>query len=185
MDKNLLELFRQAGLLKTVKRTGWALKGIEEVESVADHSWRVALMCALLGKEKNLDISKVVLMALIHDLGEIEIGDLRWESGRKVIGDQKEKHADEEKSVKKLFKGIKDSGEYVALWQEFNEQKTKEARFVKQVDKLEMAFQALEYEQAGCPKDSLNEFWENAEKYLEGQELEGLFRLLQEKRSEI
>jgi len=185
MDKNLLELFRQAGLLKTVKRTGWVLKGIKEAESVADHTWRVTFMCLLLAEGKSLDIGKIIPMALIHDLGEIEIGDLRWEKGKEVIGSRKEKHQDEEKMIKKIFEKTKSANNCISLWQEFNEQKTKEARFVKQVDKLEMAFQALEYEQAGCPKDSLNEFWENAEKYLEGQELEGLFRLLQEKRSEI
>lgn len=142
-------------------------------------------MATLLAKGKNLDVNKIFLMALIHDLGEIEIGDLRWEDGKKVIGDQEEKYKDEEKTTKKLFEGTKDAEEYIALWQEFNDQKTKEAKFVKQVDKLEMALQALEYEQAGYPKDLLNEFWENAEKYLEGQKLEELFRLLQKKRSEI
>jgi len=79
--------------------------------------------------------------------------------------------------MKKVFGNYPDGKKYIKLLKEFNEQKSPEAKFLKQIDKLEMVLQALEYERAGYK--NLNEFWENAEKYLEGKELEPIFRELQ------
>lgn len=174
----LIKLLSQAGVLKDVKRTGWALKGIKEVESVADHTWRMGLLIMLL-TPTNLNKQKLLEMNTIHDLGEIGIGDIKWETGRKVIGSQEIKHKDEMVIMNKIFKNYPDGKKYIKLLHEFNEQKTPEAKFLKQVDKLEMALQALEYERAGHPARKLDEFWENAEKYLEGKSLESIFRVLQ------
>jgi len=74
-------------------------------------------------------------------------------------------------------------GSRVELWKEFNGQETREAKIVKQLDKLEMVIQALEYEKEGYPSEWFDEFWENAEKYLKGQELEPFFIFLRNKRS--
>jgi 5'-deoxynucleotidase YfbR-like HD superfamily hydrolase len=63
--------------------------------------------------------------------------------------------------------------------------KFSEAKFLKQIDKLEMALQALEYERDGQNSKSLNEFWENSEKYLSGKELDPYFKELQKMRSEL
>lgn len=81
-------------------------------------------MCAFLVKGRDLDLNKLITMALVHDLGEVVIGDLRWENGKKVIGDYDKKHKDEGKAIKKLFEKIKNADGYISLWQEFNEQKT-------------------------------------------------------------
>jgi len=70
---------------------------------VAEHTWRVAMLALLLAPELNLDQSRLVKMALVHDLGEIGIGDIKWESGKKVIGSQKKKHADEEETINQMF----------------------------------------------------------------------------------
>jgi len=179
----LLNLLLEIGILKKVQRTGWVLKGVKDVESVAEHTWRVAMLALLLAPELNLDQSKLVKMALIHDLGEAGIGDIKWESGKKVIGSQEKKHADEEKVINQIFADNPNFQEYVELWKEFNGQETREAKIVKQLDKLEMVIQALEYEKEGYPSEWFDEFWENAEKYLKGQELEPFFIFLRNKRS--
>lgn len=179
MNINLLKLFMSAGLLKKVKRTGWALKGVSEPESVAEHSFRVAFIAMILAERYKGDQLKMIKMALVHDLGESYIGDIKWESGAKIIASQAQKHKDESKAIEEIFSSRQ---EFIDLWQEFNHQKTKEARLVKLVDKLEMALQALEYEQEGNPEEWFVEFWENSSKYLTGSELEELFSALQKLR---
>lgn len=181
---NLINILGRAGVLKEVRRTGWVLKGVEEAESVADHSWRMSLLVMLLADGK-LDKEKLLEMCVVHDLGEIGIGDIKWESGRRVISSQAVKHKDELKVFEDMFCDHTDGQRYVELLREFNEQKTPEARFIKQIDKLEMILTALEYEQRGYPADLFDEFWENAEKYLEGQSLEPIFRALQKLRRGI
>lgn len=179
--QNLITLLGRAGVLKDVKRTGWVLEGVKDAESVADHTWRMSLLITLLAP-KNLDKLKLLEMNVVHDLGEIGVGDIKWEIGKKVVGDQEAKRKDEMVVMKQIFGSYSDGEKYVKLLQEFNEQKTPEAKFLKQIDKLEMALQALEYEQKGHSPSRLNQFWENAEKYLEGKSLEPIFRELQRMR---
>jgi 5'-deoxynucleotidase YfbR-like HD superfamily hydrolase len=186
MDKKeFLDLALEIGILKKVQRTGWVLKGIKDVESVAEHSWRVAMLALFLGENLGLDTLKLVKMSLIHDLGEVLIGDVKWEQGAEVIGSQKKKHQDEGKAIQKMFADNPSFNEYVALWDEFNEQKTKEAKIVKELDKLEMAIQAFEYQKEGYSQELLEEFWENAEKYLKKGKLKEYFDFLKEQRKRL
>lgn len=181
-EKEFFDLMFDIGLLKKIQRTGWVLKGVKDVESVAEHSWRVAVMVLLFSKTYRLDENRLIKMALIHDLGEIIIGDIKWESGKRIVGSQLQKHRDEEKAIRKIFEDNPSFKEYVELWQEFNEQKTKASRLVKQLDKLEMIIQAFEYQKEGYPSEWFNEFWENGEKYLNNQELEKYLSYLKAKR---
>lgn len=180
---NFLNLLFEIGLLKKVQRTGWVLKGVKDVESVAEHTWRVAMIALLLAEELKLDQLKLVKMALVHDLGEVSIGDIKWESGKQVIGSRDQKYEDEKKAVQKIFSDNPNFQEYVDLWEDFEQQNSKEAKVVKLIDKLEMAMQALEYEKEGYPPNWFDEFWQNAEKYLEGSELEVYFQELQKQRT--
>ena len=182
--KDLIKLISRAGLLKDVKRTGWILQGVQDAESVADHTWRMGLLVMLLA-DKSLDKQKLLEMNTVHDLGEIGIGDIKWESGKKVISDPKIKHKDEIAVLNNIFHNNPDKQKYLNLLKEFNEQKSPEAKFLKQIDKLEMTIQAFEYEQKGYSAKKLDQFWENAEKYLEGQSLEPIFRELQKMRKEL
>lgn len=174
---DLLNLISSSGELKNVARTGWIKKGIKNPESVADHTWRMSLMVTLLADD-TLDKKKLLEMCIVHDLGEINIGDLIWEQGKKVISSQEEKHNDELKAFESLFSDVPNKDYFVSLMQEFNDQSSAEARFLKQIDKLEMAIQALEYEKQGYEAKLFNEFWDNTEKYLVGQILEEYFLAL-------
>lgn len=179
--KVVINLAKSAGILKEVKRTGWILKGVKNAESVADHTWRMGFLAMLLAPD-NLNKQKLLEMNIVHDLGEAGIGDVKWETGKEVIISPKTKHKDELKALRNIFAKHPNGKGFVDLFKEFNEQKTQEAKFLKQIDKLEMVIQALEYEEAGYRSGDFNEFWENAEKYLEGKSLEPIFRTLQKMR---
>lgn len=69
------------------------------MESVADHSWRMALLCMLFSEEKNIDISKCMKFAIIHDLSEVIVGDI---TPRDDIS-AKEKHKLEDYGIKLIF----------------------------------------------------------------------------------
>lgn len=181
-NKEFLDLILEIGLLKKIQRTGWVLKGVKDVESVAEHTWRVAIFALLFAKDLRLDELKTVKMALVHDLGEVSIGDIKWERGARVIASQEAKHQDEAVAVRKMFADNPSFQEYLDLWQEFNRQKTKEAKAVKEFDKLEMIVQALEYQNEGYPKELFDEFWENGEKYLKNGQLKEVFAFLKSKR---
>ena len=132
--------------LKDLYRQGWLNRGIpeEKCESVADHSFGVAVLAYVIAEEymPNLDASKVIRMALLHDLCEAHAGD-------PTPGDNisaQVKHETELAAMHRLFKRIPNGTKYIQLWEEYEQQKTPEARFVKQIDRLEMAMQALIYE---------------------------------------
>ena len=54
--------------LKKTKRTGWIRAGVVNPESVADHSFRMAFLALILGKDMGVDTQKAVCMALVHDI---------------------------------------------------------------------------------------------------------------------
>ncbi len=182
--KRLIKLLNKAITLKEVKRTGWVLKGIKGAESVADHTWLMSLLIVLLAPD-SLDKEKLLKMNAIHDLGEIAIGDTKWEKGQEILSPQSVKRRAEMKIVKKMFKNYPNGKEYIELLQEFNKNKTPEAKFLKQIDKMEMAIQALKYEQEGYSSHLFDEFWENTEKYLKGQSLEPVFREFEKMRKKL
>jgi len=65
--KNLITLLSRAGILKSVKRTGWVLKGVKDAESVADHTWRMGLLIMLLAP-KNLNKLKLLEMNTVQPI---------------------------------------------------------------------------------------------------------------------
>lgn len=130
--------------LKSVARAGWKRHDIppEKVESVADHSYGLALLAWVLCPPE-LDLRKVLELALLHDLAEIVTGDIT--PHQKVPQDEKKQA--EEAALKALTEGLSKALQSVELLREYQEQTTDEARFVKAVDKLEMSLQSLNYQQ--------------------------------------
>lgn len=105
-----IRFFFEIEALKGLLRTGWVLCGIpqERVESVADHSWSVALLADALAAEyaPHLDRQKIMRMSLIHELGEIYGDDI---TPHDKISPE-EKHLRERKSVVKVLEGLKTGG---------------------------------------------------------------------------
>lgn len=154
---NLVKLYYQSNYLKRLFRQGWLVRKVPEsqCETVAEHSFGVALLCMFITQAyfPDLSIEKIIKMALIHDFGEIHVGDITPYD--KI--DKKTKHEKEMESVKSIFFQDPFGKEYLDLWTEFEQGQTAEARLVKQIDILESAFQASIYE-LEYDKDIFNEF---------------------------
>lgn len=155
---SLLEFIHVCENLKKETRKGWLRSGISEPESVADHSWRVGMICltvsTLQESPLGLDVGKMIKMALIHDLAEAATGDI-------IPGDgiSREQKLDmERKAIEDILSEVDHTGELLGLWEEYNAGETAEARTVQAIDKLEMAIQAVEYTRSGT--GGLEEFYE-------------------------
>lgn len=141
----VLRFLRLAGRLKETARAGWGLRGIGDPESVADHSFRVALLALVLsrGADPPLDRERCVAMALTHDLAESMVGDITPYDGVSTG----EKNRREREAMQRLATLLGDD-EPLRLWEEYQAAATAEARFVKDLDRLETVLQAAEYEEA-------------------------------------
>lgn len=160
----IIRAYFEFNQLKQLYRQGWLKRGVpkERCESVAEHSLGVAVLACWLAEAyyPQLDQSRVMRLALIHDFGEIYAGDI-------IPGDDisdEEKSRLEFESVERVFKHLPNCGEYIALWSEFEDGQTPEAQFVRQVDRLEMGLQASVYEHQGY--ENLGEFFGSAREEL-------------------
>ncbi len=166
-DKDWLKFLFEAGTLKRVKRSGWWYAKIRNPESVAEHSFRTAVIAFVLAKEEGSNAEWAATSALFHDFRESRIGDRhKIQSSyfktpeavqKKVVGDQAELLPE---SARKGF--IEHSKDVSAI--------------VKDADYLECALQAREYFDLG-----FKECWdwlERAGKTLRTKTAKRLFREL-------
>jgi len=167
---NLVKFLKMAGRLKRTPRTGWVEVSIRQPESVADHTYRTSILCMIYADMEGLDQPKLLRMALIHDLPEAIIGDL---TPPKKTKESKEK---EDVAINQILNLLpkKQREKYMMDWNEYQEGKTKEAKAVRQLEKLEMALQAKEYEEAKSTVQSLKRFIKSAEKAMAWAELRRL-----------
>lgn len=148
MAFDILQMLQMVGRSKRILRTGWVREHVIDPESVADHSFRLVVLCMVIAPLLKLDKEKLIKMAIIHDLGEVITGDTVVERGGKVdLEARKRKDTIERENIESLFKDMKDYEEYVDIFSEMISRKTHESKIFKQLDKMEMAMQALEYEQ--------------------------------------
>ena len=169
----ILELIQLAGLLKRTPRYGWLMAKVPlcDVESVAEHSYRVSLISMIIAeymKKHGIEVNseKTMKMALIHDIAEAKLQDLNLLSIR-YLGEET-KLAAENKIIEELF-GETSLSELKTLWNEFEQRKTLESKIVKSADLLDMLFQALFYEQMGVRSENLDEFWSDLKKLKESE----------------
>jgi putative hydrolase of HD superfamily len=135
--------------LKGTKRTGWLLRGLTNVESVADHSWRMTLMVLLLGSSAGVDAQRAMSIAVVHDLAEALVGDIAPGQGVDKATKQRLEADAMNTIVGHLNANNEVLGEHVrSLWLEYECAQSAEAIFVKDMDKLEMILQAREYERS-------------------------------------
>ena len=156
VSSDMLKLFFEAFHLKQIYREGWLRKGIKKkkTETDAEHIFGVVFMTMIISKRfPEIDMLKVIQMAIIHELGEIDAGDIPTPDNFP----KKEKYKIEHACIERLFRNIKDGEKYIKIWEEFEESKTIESKVVKMMDKLEMLVTALIYECHGYSE--LSEFY--------------------------
>ena len=151
--------------LKALPRTGWLLRGVRDVESVAEHSYGVAFMAMWLADRartqgRAVNVEKVMRMALLHDVTEARTGDLP--ATIKPYFSAEALQAADERIAREMFAPLGEIGaSYLALWHEYEARVSLEARIVKAADKLDLLLQAYEYERGGA--QMMSEFWENTD----------------------
>ncbi len=160
--KNFIEFQQKMGKLKHLCRAGWVIRNVPEPETVAAHSWRMAMMAMQMEKEiiaMGADINKVIKMCIAHDAAEAIVGDIIPEKHQteenKITKDEKrilEQKAISELSLQSEMPVLKD------LFDEYENNETAEAVIVKNLDKVDMLLQAYEYKLENPNIERLNEF---------------------------
>lgn len=119
--------------LKGVLRANSVLSG-KRLENSAEHSWEAACMAMLLADKANapIDATRCVNMLLIHDLVELEVGDVHALDATA----KNQKIKDEAAAAKKLLSSVAPLhlGDLEKLWQEFESGHSPEARFARAID---------------------------------------------------
>jgi len=189
--KNFINFFHEVGKLKNMPRRGWVLIGAKNPASITDHSFRMAVMAWVLGKKKSgINFEKAIKIALVHDLCEIyskgvtpyDYGRLpqdkkdwpavfdklpRFSQSRKVKNFLK-KEKKEREALIKITAGMPNDirKEILGFWQEYTKGLSREARFVRQINRLETLLQAFEY---GKESESrpFNSWWIGSEEQID------------------
>jgi putative hydrolase of HD superfamily len=157
----LIELQR----LKCLERTGWTLRGLPNgTESVAAHSFGVAITAMMLADEikargLDLDIERVLRMALLHDWAEARVGDMP-RTATNYFGATARKKA-EALAFADIIRGLGAAEPaFETLYQDYEQRDSLEARLVKAADVIDLLVEAYALEHAGAR--GLDEFWEVA-----------------------
>jgi putative hydrolases of HD superfamily len=161
-----LRLLEALGL-KELPRTGWLRADVREPESVAAHSWGVAWLVLALSPPE-IDRGRALAMAVLHDLAEVRTGDITPHDG---VSAEDKSHR-EQTAFEALTAPFGRGDEMRELWREYETAVTREARFVRACDKLDMALQARRY--ASEQDVDTVEFVESALAVLEEPELRAL-----------
>ncbi len=177
--EGLIEFWSLAAKLKREKRRGWIQRlHVAGAESVADHSYGVALLSLYEGERRGLDVGKLLKLALIHDLEEAVTGDFTpRDKQRKGLGWVRDarKHA-MDRLLSQIPAGARE--EYSRLWMDLKRGRSREGRLVKNLDRLEMALQANEYRRLGAKPDRVVEFYRSALKEIGDSRLKSIVRKL-------
>lgn len=131
--------------LKHTPRTGWVDRGLADPESIADHMWRMSVMCWESHDSAENKVKRIQI-ALVHDVAEAIVGDLTPYCGISV----EEKHDRERQAMEYLSQlaskfNPQFADEILECWNDYERAQTPDALFVKDIDKLELYDQSRSY----------------------------------------
>jgi len=193
--------------LKDERRTGWQLRGVDDSESVAAHSWGVAYLAVTLGDRlardlPGVDLDRALRLAVVHDVAEAETGDVATrasdvaepddDAARSGDGDDREATVAAERAAMRDLAGplperVRDA------WEAYEARESPEAILVKECDLLDTCLQAVRYERGdrydpdrGDPDafreyDDLDEFFATTEPRLRTDAGRELFEAIRER----
>ena len=150
--RNSMRFYLLATQLKYKIRSGWDKThwnvSKERIESIAEHVYGTCILALCIDSEfkTNLNIDKVIKMLVLHEIGEVVIGDITPFDN--ITPEEKMKK--EHKAMKDVIGDLVNQEEFLSLLFEFDEKKTKEAIFAHHCDKLEADIQAKVYQDMGC-----------------------------------
>ncbi len=139
----LIDFLQRSERLEALPRTGWLIAGIPNCESVASHSYQVALTALWLADHCDdvVDVAVVLRMALLHDIGEAVMTDLP-PNAKALFQDV---HEAESRAVSKVLTDA--PPHWLAVWQRYEMRECMESRLVKAADLIQLLSKALIYDQ--------------------------------------
>lgn len=148
-EQDVINYYVLCNKLKNVIRTGWLDWKVQRnrLESIAEHIYGVQMLAIAMKTiyQYDIDITKVIYMLAIHELGETIIGDL---TQFQISKEEKEKM--EHEAVHSILSSLIGGDKIEDLFLEFDSHATAEAKFAYQCDKLECDIQCKLYDQEGC-----------------------------------
>jgi putative hydrolase of HD superfamily len=160
---HLLDLLLEVQTFDRIPRSGFVLRGVDDPESIAEHTWHVLFLVWALGpRVEGVDVGRAIEMALIHDLAELRIGDLPRTSVHYFPAGAKQ--AAEAAAMADILAPLPEHSR--ALFEDYEQGRSPEARFVKACDKLQLMLKVTMYERWG--EGALAEFWDNPDNFPDG-----------------
>jgi len=143
--QKIIDLYFVTNKLKNVLRQGWIYWKVEEtrVESIAEHIYGTLMLAVSIcaNTSQDVDLYKVALMLALHEVEELVIGDITMFDTKRLAS----KKEDGKRAVEKVFENCANKQEFLDVIAEFEDCKTKEAKFAKACDKFEADLQAYLY----------------------------------------
>lgn len=153
---DLTDFICELDRLKAVKRQITLPADNNRQENSAEHSWHVALMASVLSQyaQKPIDVTRVIRMILIHDIVEIDAGDMFAFNAQDDHDAQAQKELD---AAKRIFGLLPTplNNELLNLWLEFEEAQTADAEFAKAMDRVLPVFQNMKDEGGSWKKHGI------------------------------
>jgi len=139
-SQEILKFFFEMGQLSRVKREGWRLLGIEQPESIADHTLRAAQIGWVLAKLEGYENPhEVAAILMFHDIGETRIGDIHKLANRYITADETSAGTEQTARLGNLGPQV------MELWHQIEERSSTAGIIAKDADLLELAVRAREY----------------------------------------
>lgn len=141
----IIRLYHEAGHLKRSKRTGWWRAGITDPESVAEHSWRTAVISYFIAIAEGADPERTVTIGVFHDLAETRTGDIEYVARHYLTVASDETIAKDQ--ARDLPASMTDA--FLSVIRQMEDGASLEAVCARDADKLECLLQAREYQRQG------------------------------------
>jgi putative hydrolases of HD superfamily len=148
-DKALVNFIFEAGQLKRVARSGWWIAHINDPETVAEHTFRSALIGFLLASEEGANPDRTASICVFHDLHETRLNDLH-KIGHKYLDFRDAENKAFSDQINPLPRKLPQT--LLSLMKEYGTDGSKEGILAKDAELLECAFQAKEYLEHGYPE---------------------------------
>ncbi|MEV0279928.1 HD domain-containing protein [Streptomyces sp. NPDC050610] len=143
--KGSMSYLMEMGALKRAKRSGWWIVGVKDPETIAEHSFRTAVIGSVLAMLEGADPAKVALLCTFHDTQETRVGDIPW-VGRRYLKAAKNEDVTADQVANAhpaVAAGIR------AVVEEYETGDSLEVMVAHDADKLECMIQGIEYLEQG------------------------------------